>query len=291
MVAYHLNGGYDSSKQPLLGVGRRVREELIWLRDLYGSIVENAFEDECWSSRNKQVMRLMLCPPEDADSIWFWQCLESSSLRLDTVISEDFIKDMLSRYIPEHHGKKTPLQLAAVATGYYVFLSDPFQGLYYNKRCLEVIIAAIIASGAGLHECDDHHTPLLLFLTTIIERHLWDDGFQTTPRTLRRGLIAWLKIMQNAGADLVAYGAEESHRFLAYRSLECPKSPTLYWQHCLPWIGHEVLHFTFSYGPTPEDWTVRQDHMVDQYVGEFWQMPGLLDEIARPIPGAWINQC
>ena len=59
----------DPSKNPGLGVGRRFREELIWLRDLYGGIVENTFEDEYWSSRNKQAMWLMLCPPEDADSI------------------------------------------------------------------------------------------------------------------------------------------------------------------------------------------------------------------------------
>lgn len=236
-------------------------------------------------------MRLMLCPPEEADSIWFWQFFERSLPGLGTVLSEEYIKDVLSRYIPEHHGKKTPLQLSAVATGLNAFQFNPFQELYDNIRYLEVIIAATISSGAGLHEGDGYHTPLLLFLTTIVEQKHWANGFHASPRKLRRGLIVWLKIMQNAGVDLVAYGAEETRRFLAYRSLECPKPPTLYWQLPYPWIGHEVLHFTFSYGPTPEDWTIRQDHMVDEYVGDFWQMPGLLNENARPIPGAWINEC
>jgi hypothetical protein len=231
----------------------------------------------------------MLCPPEDADGIWFWQFLERSSHGLDTVLSEETIKDMLSRYVPEYHGKKTPLQLAAVASGRNVFQFDPSRGLYGNSQGLEVMISAIIASGAELHEGDDYHTPLLLYLTAIMERKFWDSKFHAKPRKLRRGLIVWLKIMQNAGVDLVAYGAEETRRFLAFRSLECPKPPTFYWQYLLG--GHEVLHFTLSYGPTPEDWTVRQEHMVDEYVGDFWQMPGLLDENARPIPGAWINQC
>lgn len=275
-----------------MGVGRRFREELIWLRDLYDGIVENAFEDEYWSACNKKAMRLMLCPPEDADGIWFWQFLESSAPCLRTVPSEETIKDMLSRYIPEHHGEKTPLQLAAVATGHTHSELDLSQELLYDKsRCLEVIIAAIIASGAGLHEGDDYHTPLLLFLATIDERKLWDNDFRARSRKLKRGLIVWLKIMQNAGVDLVAYGAEESRRLLAYRSLECPNSPLLYWPYPHQWFSNGLPHFTFSYGPTPEDWTVWQDHMVEEYVGDFWQMSGLLAEDARPIPGAWIDQC
>jgi hypothetical protein len=51
----------------------------------------------------------------------------------------------------------------------------------------------------------------------------------------------------------------------------------------------EVHHFSFSYGPMPEDWTIQLDDMSDQYVGDFWQMPGLLDESVPTVPGVWVD--
>ena len=111
-----MNAYLDPDKEPLPGVGRRLREELIWLLDLCGGAVEDAFEDEGSSFFRQRATRLLLCSPENADSIWFWQFLEITMIGLNTVPSEDTVKDMLHRYIPEHHGAKTPLQLAAVAT-------------------------------------------------------------------------------------------------------------------------------------------------------------------------------
>jgi hypothetical protein len=102
----------------------------------------------------------------------------------------------------------------------------------------------------------------------------------------------WLKILQRAGVDLVAYGTEEHRQFLTYRSLENPEPPLLYWCEIQPLdFSDEIFYIDITYGPTPEDWTVQLDRMFDQYVGDFWEMPGLFDEVeVRTVPGAWIDQ-
>lgn len=198
---------------------------------------------------------------------------------------------MLDRYIPEHHGGKTPLQLAAVAAACHLSRLHLSEELLGNTRSLEVIVTAIIATGAGLHEGDNHHTPLLLFLNTIPGSPYLEIGHCLRPGVIQRALKVWLMILQSAGVDLVAYGAEESRQLLAYRRLNSPVSPLLYWYNMhRPWFGGEALQFTLSYGPTPEDWTVQLDRPVEQYVGDFWQMPGLLDEHVRAVPGAWIDE-
>ncbi|GAB7329277.1 hypothetical protein MBLNU13_g01083t1 [Cladosporium sp. NU13] len=291
LVIFHRNAYLDPAKEPLLGVGRRIREELIWLNDIHGGVAEDAFEDELFLRFRKRAMRLLLCSPEDADGIWFWQFLEIATSELNTVPSEETVKNMLARYIPEHHGGKTPLQLAAVATACHLSMLDLSRKLLDNTRCLEVIIATILATGAGLHEGDQHHTPLLLFLTAIPGRDYWDFDFHSRPREIQRALMVWLKILQNAGVDLAAYGAEESCQLLAYRRLEYPVPSLLYWHDArISMFSDEVFHFTLSYGPEPEDWTVQLDHMTDQYVGDFWQMPGLLDRNIQAVPGAWIDE-
>lgn len=97
-------------------------------------------------------------------------------------------------------------------------------------------------------------------------------------------------ILQRAGMDLIAYGAKESRRFSKYRSLKNPVPPLQYWHDLRPWrFNDEVLYFTLSYGPNLEDWTAQLD-MAEQYAGDFWQMPGLLDDSRiRAVPGGWVD--
>ena len=220
-------------------------------------------------------MRLLACSPEDADSVWFWQCVEIPIIGWDDVPSRETIKDVLHRYVPANHGDRTPLQLVAVRTAFELAI---------NTQHAADLAAVFIAAGLKLHEGDNYHTPLLLFLSVFPRI-----GFVRT-RDIRRGLVAWLKILQTAGVDLALYGAQEHRQFLAYRSLESPVPPLLYWHELEPSsFSDEVFHFSISYGPTPEDWTVQLDHMFDQYVGDFWRMPGLLEEHVRAVPGAWID--
>jgi hypothetical protein len=232
----------------------------------------------------------MLCSPEDADSIWFWQCLEQFDWALTNwraKPSEEFMRDMLNRYMPECHGSKTPLQLAAVATAYHLANKKSDRIQY-----LEGIVAAIVATGVGLHEGDHYLTPLLLFLSTFSgSRYRAIGGLR--PRDIQSGLRVWLKILHDTGTDLVSYGFEEAHRYLAYRALEDPTPPLEYWSGANHWVfpvSDDMFCFTFTYGPTLEDWTVELDRMVEQYVGNFWQMPGLLNEYGiRAMPGGWIE--
>lgn len=271
----------EPQRQPILGTGRSLREDLIWLRGFYSDDVEEASVEQYHIVAKPRTTRLLLCSPEDADSIWFWQCLENPWMIRD-IHPTDGDHAMLNRYIPEHHDGKTPLQLTAVITA--VALAWDNQSLF---KFLEGFIAIIIATGVGPHDGDHYHTPLVLFLTAILHYS------SRRPRDMRRMLLGWIKILQRAGVDLVSYGAEETRQHLAYRALEDPIPQRLYLRDVMiftPALSDEVFYFTFSYGPEPHDWTVQLDHQIDQYVHEFWQMPGLLDDSeVRVVPGAWVD--
>lgn len=205
----------------------------------------------------------------------------------NTDLSEETVKDMVNRYRPEHHGGRTPMQLAAVATAHTLAWKETD-----SIQCITGIIAAIIATGAGVHDGDYHMTPMVLFLAIFLWNREFRTGeFASRPRDIKGGLVVWLKILQDAGVDLVSYGAEESRQHLAYCALQDPTPPLMYWHSMLCWGFCGSLYFTFSYGPEPQDWTVQLNHTTDQYFGEFWQMPGLLDEHGvRAMPGGWIDE-
>jgi hypothetical protein len=262
---------------------------MIWLSGIYGDAID-APQNQGLDPHVLRALRILRCSPEDADSIWFWQSFENPITLWHTVRSSEAIKDMLNRYVPEQHGNKTPLQLAAVCTASHLSLHHPFQELP-DMRCVEGVIAAIIAAGADVHDGDHHHTPLILFLTAVSGNYGGYSNCHPRPRDIQHRLVIWLKIIERNGIDLVAYGAEESYQQSAYRSSKDPKPPLDYWRDRfgVP-CNNDTFYFTFSCGPTPEDWRVQMDHMVEQYVGDLWQMPGLLDEDdIRAMPGGWIE--
>ena len=259
---------------------------MIWLHDtFYDADDVNAEQLNLFLS--PQATRLRLCAPEEADSVWFWQHLETIGRSRRITPSEDLIIDMLNRYMPEHHGGNTPMQLAAVAIA--IALAWKNSG---NIEFLEGIVATMIANGVPLHEGDHHHTPLLQFLVAFLRSEHYSYGFASRPRDIQRGLLEWLKILQRNGVELLSYGAEESRLHVAYRALKDPIPLLTYW-HDLDdvFFSKDVINFSFTYGPTPEDWTVQLDHAIEQYLGDFWQMPGLLDEDeTRAMPGGWIDE-
>lgn len=271
--------------ESFLGTGRCLRENLIWLRGFYSDGGDEASVEQDRFVIDPRVTRLLLCSPEDADSIWFWRCLEDPFLG-QCIAPSSTHHDLLNRYIPERHDGKTPLQLAAVAA-YFALLRDDLQLLKY----LESFITAIIATGAGPHDGDHHHTPLLLLLAASSGMESFPYG-TGKPRDMRLMLVGWIEILQHAGLDLTSYGAEETRQHLAYRALADPVPQLTYWHNTQSEMySNEVFYFTFSYGPTPKEWSVQLDHRVDQYVNDFWQMPGLLDDSeVRVVPGAWVDE-
>lgn len=159
-------------------------------------------------------------------------------------------------------------------------------------QSFETMIVCIIESGADLHEASHHNTPLIVLLaySTHVRRIRSKESAKTRPRDLRSILQAWLKILRAAGVDLIAYGAQESRIFRIFRSLVDPRPQLQLWYDLDPWwFSNEVFHFTITYGPTPEDWTVQLD-MAEQYAGDFWRMPDLSDgSDLQAIPGSWID--
>jgi hypothetical protein len=269
-------------------VGCSLREDLLWLNDVYSGMAEDPLVDSPPGSDYSKATRLLSCPQERADGIYFWQCFEEPCLTQSFGgFSKTYCQDMLNQYVPEHCDGRTPLQLSAVNFGY---------SLAYEQsetiQSLETMISCIIESGADLHEADHCHTPFILFLAYFASaRRFWDKkAAETRPRDLRRAVVAWLSILQRAGVDLVAYGAQESCVVQAFRSMNQPLPQLQRWfETSFSQFSDEVFYFTFSYGQTPEFWTVQLD-IVEDYASDFWQMPGLLEATqVHAIPGSWID--
>ena len=184
---------------------------MVWLNEYCGEAFDNVRLEPNRYALYLRAMRLLLCSPEDADSIWFWQCVEMPPMGWSDVPSRETVKDMLHRYVPANHGGKTPLQLLAVHTA--IKLSREYLGKIRHAKGLA---AVVIAAGTKLHEGDHCHTPLLIFLSVYSGSRFWPDETATRTRDIRRGLVAWLKILQKAGVDLASYGAEEHRQFLTY---------------------------------------------------------------------------
>jgi hypothetical protein len=229
-------------------LGSHLREDMLWLNDVYEDAIDVAPEIGKQDLGNySRVGRLLSCSQERANSIHFWQCFVGPDAMVKYgTISKRTCQDMLSQYVPEHRDGRTPLQLSAVSLAYALAREDPGR-----VRNMEMMIVCILESGADLHEAVESYTPLALFLETITRNRGWiDDGLKVAdylrPRDLRRMLKVWLKILQRAGVDLIAYGAEESRTLQAVFFIENRVTPTLLWDD--DWIGdYEVHYFTFSW--------------------------------------------
>jgi hypothetical protein len=150
-------------------------------------------------------------------------CRKTMVVRRYGNYSEASCKDMLGRYVPEHHGGRTPLQLSAVTPAYNLvhnLVYDQVLGCSETISGCDKMIAHIVASGANVHEAAHYRTPLLLFLSTLPGMPGSNDvnAANLRPRHLRLMLKAWLNILKGADVDLITYGAEESRSFQAHRS-------------------------------------------------------------------------
>lgn len=300
---------------------RGLQDDLAWLRDV--SIEADDSDEGTCSQINQIALRLLACPHEQVESVLFWQAFEDFRAFVNLPpFSEQAVKDMLDCFVPEYHGGKSPLQLLAVAYAFCVSwhvnqtdtnrdssndsIGDSLDlvtaGLFKQRQLfLENTIMIAIPSGMNSHEVYPCHTPLYLFLSAAratLQQSLCDlaGPSEFIPRRLlRKCLMIWLETLQNAGVDLVTYGAEECHIFELYRSSENPVPALQHWHEMDSHddknaLSNAIYNFTFTYGPTPADWTVELDVPVERYMCDFWQMPGLHDEwMAKAMPGSWIG--
>lgn len=282
-----------------------MRDAIAWLRDISDEADQDGRYTLNYHPSKSRALQFLACPLEDLDSVGFWHALEDCSgiMRL-LPFSDQLIKEMLDRYKSTNHNGKLPLQLLVVPYGasvtWHLRTTDIGRGfpdgpIRKELACsahwldyLEKTLAIVISRGANIHEADQCHTPLLLFLTGCLGYKFWGH-FEVRPGALRRRLLFWLRTLQRAGVDLARHGAEESRAFEKCRSLEESIMAVPCWHHEeLLAYAVDLPSFTFFYGPRPEDWTVELDLPVEEYASEFWQMPGLYDEWAtKAVPGSW----
>jgi hypothetical protein len=295
LLVFHLGSFQRVRSASITALGSSLREDMLRLNDMYEEAIDNGCEEQEQYYGYSEAIRLLSCSKESADSIHFWQCFERPYWMdgLDT-FSERYCQDMLSQYVPDHHNGRTPLQFSAINLAYALtgkcFLTRDELNV---SRNMEMMIVLIIQSGADVHEAVSGYTPLALFLKAIPATFRFLGSLSKIddlrPRSLRGVLKVWLNILQSTGVDLTAYGAEESSRVRARYFKEDPLPLPQSWDRYRRIFGDELYYFTFTYGPTPDDWTVQFD-MVEEYLSDFWRMPNLLDEPnVQAIPGSWID--
>jgi hypothetical protein len=292
LVFFYFASSLKRGRETFTTSGCSLREKMMWLNDLHEETID---DDPERLDIGSMILQLLSCSKESANSFQFWQCFRYTFLMMRFIdVSQRHCQDMLNQYVPEHHDGRAPLQLSAVNLAYFLATRERHETL----RSLETMIVCIIESGADLHDATHYHTPLMVFLAYFtdvrrarsVESEERNGVAETRPRDLRHAIKAWLSILQRAGVNLVTYGAQESRIFQAFRSMSNPLPPVQSW-YASEWykIGDEIHYFTFSYGPTPQDWAVQLD-MVEEYASDIWRMPYLLDESESPtVHGSWID--
>jgi hypothetical protein len=291
LTLFHQGSFHPHGREPITTRGCSLREDMLRLNDLFEGNIDDTLEGLKQRRCDSMAFRLLSCSEESANAIHFWQYFERPHLANGFgIFSKRYCEDMLSQYVPEHHDDSTPLQLSAVKLAYGL---DQCQ----TETCqsLETMIVCIVESGADLHAAIYGYTPLALLLNAIPEAldflSLSDviGVVDLRSRNLRRVLKVWLNILQRAGVDLAAYGAEESRTAQAPYFTKDPLQPSQS-RAGNRWVLYDEFDcFTFTYGPTPDDWTVQFD-MVEEYAGDFWRMTELLDgPELQAVPGSWVD--
>jgi hypothetical protein len=160
------------------------------------------------------------------------------------------------------------------------------------------LIKEIIMAGAFLHAVNISKRSVL---GNIIDAACWSssDCPKNFFTTILQVIRIWLFDLQEAGIDLVCYGADEKALHLGgivhnrFRS---------YLYACGDLIYIDLIAFT--YGPRPEDWQFYFSEPMDFLVGEFWavieatacqdgldlvEAAACHDEFDLPVPGSWIE--
>jgi hypothetical protein len=300
LAVFHRGSFLFPGRKAITTLGGSLREDMMWLNNLYEEAIYDYPETVKRAPVFSKAIRLVSCSNESADSIHFWQCFEDPTRmeKCGIFSKKKYSQDMLSQYVPEHYDCRTPLQLSAVNLA-YALVCD----VHDLRQNLKMMILLIIESGADLHEAYHCYTPLQLLLSTfpsgVAAGDVHGKLVDSSSRNLQRILREWLKILQRAGVDLNAYGVEESRQCHIDCSMEDSRNALEIWHDNNPWgVWHDdnpwffsgvISRFTFSYGPTPDDWTVQPD-MSEEYLVDFWSMVGLLGETElRALPGSWID--
>lgn len=92
-----------------------------------------------------------------------------------------------------------------------------------------------------------------------------------------KAMRLWLEDLASAGVDLKRYGECES-QYLT----ELKKSLNPYVVDLL-----EYLPYGFTYGSSPDDWSLFMRSEVEAYAGEFWE---LVEPAKMYIPGGWVDE-
>lgn len=187
-----------------------------------------------------------------------------------------------------------------------------------NGRSNACILSKLVVEARhnGIDLLEHNHiaiSPMLRLLHPELHNHLF--GRDTGWKDLSAVLNAWLRLLQQLGVDLAAYGEEEWRLFQSIRRNHDCKRPWDAWHGHQPhscdeqsmykcayteYVSSELdcrpALFSFSYGATLSDWNLWEIHPGDQYSGQFWAMveqdgfpSGGKEFRVQEMPGGWLE--
>ncbi|KAK6209418.1 hypothetical protein LQW54_006271 [Pestalotiopsis sp. IQ-011] len=94
------------------------------------------------------------------------------------------------------------------------------------------------------------------------------------------GIKAWLRVLKNAGVDLLKYGYGRHHSLYRVSGGDDIE---------ICWDNYQRLDLEligFQYGPDVDDWALWWLEPTDVFAGDFWDMAEPSDQ---RVPGAWVD--
>jgi hypothetical protein len=153
------------------------------------------------------------------------------------------------------------------------------------------LLRDVIAASADLNKLIELDTYGRTLLDSFFDHFSWDwKAIRRAGYDFNPALRTWASELKFAGADLEAYGAEESAFVegggLWYKLYVGPlRSRSIIYRY----KDEDFFWFRLwrlSYGPKPEDWTIWVMNPIDELVGEFWEMVEREEEV---MPGTWVE--
>lgn len=210
------------------------------------------------------------------------------------VITADDIKQC-------HRAKLSLLHYVAWRCGFhleYPSLLQSEESASWYELLLEVLNAAPEDLGSRHYatqhptcvaeQYDHPMTPLFAFLVGIC-----DTSQATKLRSQFRMMLAvWLRILKDAGINLMSYGRREAALFAKSPEVKGIRWKAMYEdtsEECVrvaPYSSPGPKIRSIRYGPEVSDWSLEWDLDAEEFAGEFWE---LVENPPLRIPGAWVD--
>ncbi|KAK4548262.1 hypothetical protein LTR36_010132 [Oleoguttula mirabilis] len=263
-----------------------LRHELNLCRGFYDGDLDDEHDDGA-RGPTYEVQRFLKNSEGQAALTWHWSVLVQFATTLQASPTNFYWPPLLEHLdvtLPENNTSfcdaRDGLQQLETLAVLYATCWHRDTDVRLRPRIQTLIVCIIKAGSSPLTRSvdGDNGTILQRFIGVVF--CMIEDNGKTREQAylvLDGALQQWVSILQQAGVDLLEYGA------LAAKHKSDYWDSTPYYRH-----GPEAPSILgLSNGPHPGDWHFWWQHHGDGYASEFWDM---VDHPERTIPGAWDDE-